>query len=249
MTVDAPGHGKSPRRLTVELAGIPGSGKSRLGRTLAEDLAQRDVVVRQPQAAVAPSVPTARRLARKAVACGAAALADPAGTGRVVAAIARSHPTRRADVAGRVVQWLVAEGIAARAAHRPGVSIVDEGLVQSLWSIGVRGDVDPVLTTLERTGRGRRADLLVTISVPPELALDRLLRRTSRHSRTQLLDEHEALGELRRGAALLDRLVEWWANRPGAGHEVVVVTGTEECGSDRGELLNRVRAAAGAVGR
>jgi hypothetical protein len=233
---------KDGPRLVVELAGIPGSGKSRRVRTLADRLSERGIAVHLPQAALAPSVPTALRLARKGLACATTTVAAPGTTARVVRGVVASRQPGPGDVAGRTVQWLVAESVARRAA-RGGVALVDEGLVQALWSIGLRGDVRPVLAALGGSRPTNRADLLVVVRVEPDLALGRLAARPSRHSRTQLLDEPDRLAELRRGAELLDELVTWWAGR-GTG-AVLALDGASDDGDDHARVLDRICATAG----
>ena len=199
---------------SVELAGIPGSGKSRRARKLVELLADRGVAVGQPQAPLAPTVPTGRRLARKARACGATLVTAPGTAARVVLGILRSGQPGAGQALGRIVQWLVTEDVGARAARRPGVSIVDEGLVQALWSIGLRGDVRPVLTALDAAPRRTPADLLVVVRLPPEVALARLAVRASRHSRTQGCSTRpNASPNWSGGPHLLDELVVWWSGR------------------------------------
>ena len=225
--------------LGVELAGIPGAGKSRLARVLAAGLAARGVVVHQPQEARGPSVPTGRRLARKSLACGAAALGDPATTARIVRAVVHSGQPGAGDVAGRVVQWLVAQHLLSGTRRRGGVSLLDEGLVQCLWSIGLRGDVAPVLEAAAASRRTSAPDMVVVVRVPPELALARLTARPSLHSRTQLLPEHERLAELQRGTLLLDRLVEWLPTaRPSA--RVLSVSRAGDGPEDHEPLLDRI---------
>jgi thymidylate kinase len=228
--------------LSVELVGIPGSGKSRRARKLTERLGDRGVTVGQPQAPLAPAVPTVRRLARKARACGATVVTEPGTAARVGLGVLRSGQPGAGQALGRVVQWLVAEDVAIRAARRPGVSIVDEGLVQALWSIGLRGDVRPVLAALDAAPRRAPADLLVVVRVPPELALARLAVRASRHSRTQLLDESERLAELERGARLLDELVVWWSGR-WPDRSVTTLDGAHDDAADHDVLLDRISAA------
>ncbi|MBM7808966.1 thymidylate kinase [Geodermatophilus bullaregiensis] len=247
MTVPVGGGG---RGLGVELAGIPGSGKSRRARALATRLTERGVVVTQPQARFAPSVPTARRVARKVRAVAGAAAGAPVATARLVGGVLRSAQPGPGDLAGRVVQVTVAQRVAARAAGETGVALVDEGLVQALWSIGLRGDVEPVLAALDAGPRRPTADLLVVVRVPPELALDRLAHRSSRHSRTQLLDERERLAELARGARLLDRLVEWWSGRAPGSCEVLTLDGSADDGADHAALVDRIcdRTTAGTPG-
>jgi hypothetical protein len=218
----------SRRGLVVELVGIPGAGKSRRVRILAETLTRRGIAVAKPQARFDPSVPTGPRLARKTLASGAAALSAPATTVRVLNGLVRSRQPGPADIAGRAVQWLVAQDVLARAARRDGVSLVDEGLIQALWSTGLRGDVSPVLAALDGSARWHSPDLLVVVRVSPEIALARLSARASRHSRTQLLGQDEQLAELRRGAELLDRLVTWWSADAPDSRQVLEVSGTDD---------------------
>ena len=235
-------------RVGVELVGLPGSGKSRRARMLAERLTERGGGVQQPQARLGPAVPAVRRLVRKAVACGAATVTAPVRTVQTVRGVVRSHQPGPADLAGRVVQLLVAQDVAARSTRGAGVCIVDEGQVQALWSIGLRGDVEPVLAALDAGGRRRPADLLVVVRVPPEVALARLARRASRHSRTQALDGRAGLAELRRGAALLDRLVDWWPGASSGTAAVLTLDGTVDDAADHEPLLDRICAAVDVAG-
>ena len=239
--------GAAPRRsrnersgVSVELAGIPGSGKSRRARALATGLAARGLTVHQPQALVAPSTPTSVRLARKAVACGAAALRDPATTARIVSAVVQSGQPGPADVAGRAVQWLVAQQIVASARRRGGITVMDEGLLQALWSIGIRGNAEPVLRALALRHRVTTPDLVVVVRVPPELALRRLTARTSRHSRTQQLAQPERLAELEQGTRLLEQLVEWWSRDAPTPPRLLSVSGADDGPADRALLVDRV---------
>jgi thymidylate kinase len=230
---------------TVELAGVPGSGKSRLARTLAAALQERGVAVGQPQRRLSPDVPRGLRLSRKALMCLSAAAAAPLHTARLAGGLARSAQDAPADLAARLVQLLVAEAVARRAAGRGQVSIVDEGVVQALWSVGLRGDVAPVLTVLDGGAAAPRADLLVVLRVPAELALARLSARDSMHSRVQLVPEPARFTEMERGIRLLDRLVEWWSGPPGAARATCVLTHAEEDSDERDRLVERICRAAG----
>lgn len=199
--------------VTVELVGIPGSGKSRLARTLAAELSSRGVPVRLPQVPFGPAVPRTRRLARKAGAMCGLALNAPRSTVQLTRAVIRSGQPGAADLAGRLVQILVAQDTAVRSLRLPGVSVLDEGLVQALWSIGIRGNVASVLAGWEPPTSPSARQLLVVLQTAPEVALERLANRTSQHSRTQLLPEQDRLDELKRGVELLDDLAAWWSSR------------------------------------
>lgn len=225
------------RNLVVEFAGIPGAGKSRLVGTFTAGLAARGVPVHQPQAPLGPATPTAQRLARKAATASATVVTGPGTTARVIAAIARSGQPSAGDVAGRVVQWLVAQRVTAGARQREAVSLVDEGIVQCLWSIGLRGDVEPVLAALA-SRRVHRPDLVVAVRVSPEVALARLTARSSAHSRTQLLPESERLPELTRGDRVLERLVEW-CSAEGA-LPVLELAGNDAAAAEHERVLDRV---------
>jgi hypothetical protein len=193
--------------------------------------------VRQPQALLGPATPTCLRLARKVLASTAAAAHDPGTSARAVRAIARSRQPGAGDVAGRVVQWLVAQRVTARARRREAVSLVDEGLIQCLWSIGLRGDLEPVLTALA-SRPVRRPDLVVVVRVDPQVALARLTARASRHSRTQLLPETEQLTELTRGDLVLERLVEWCSAE--VSIPVIDLAGNDGAAADRERILDRL---------
>ena len=236
--------GPAPGRMTVELTGIPGSGKSHLARTLVGRLAARGVPVVLPQAGMGPKVPTGRRLARKAVAVAGATVTGPVQTMALSRGLLRSGQPGRADIAGRLVQALIAQDAAARAVRREGVSILDEGLVQALWSIGLRGDVHPVLALWGAVAERPPSQLLVVLETSPDVALARLAARPSQHSRTQLLIERERLAELKRGVTLLDELVHWWSAWAGDSGQVVVV-GSEESGAEREQLIDQICASVG----
>lgn len=240
-----PGSPRAPVTYTVELAGIPGSGKSRLARALAAELHGRGLPATQPQRRLYSSVSPSLRLSRKALACLSAGAAAPAHTARLARWLAHSGQSGPADVAGRLVQLLVAEAVARQAARRPGVTIVDEGIVQALWSVALRGDVSTVLPAFDATAAAPSADLLVVLRVPAEVALARLSARHSLHSRIQLLPEPGRLVELKRGMRLLDELVEWWSSRPGSARGVYVLTEPEEDSDERERLLDRICLAAG----
>ena len=229
----------------MELVGVPGSGKTRLTRTLATELDRRDVTVTQPQRRLYTSVAPGLRLSRKAVACLSVGAAAPRHTARLAAGLARSSQGGPADVASRLVQLLVAEAVAREAASHEGVSIVDEGVLQALWSVGLRGDVAPVLELLDGVAPAPAADLLVVLRVPADLALARLSGRPSRHSRIQLIPEEARRAEMKRGMELLDDLVEWWSNGPARSERVCVLNQSEEDSDERYRLVERICRAVG----
>jgi hypothetical protein len=225
--------------LRIELAGIPGAGKTRLSRTLATGIAARGLTVTGPDQSMAPSVGAAHRVARKAVAAARVAIAEPGVTTRLARAVLRSGQPGPADVAGRFVQWQVAQSLLAAGDDGADVRIVDEGPVQCLWSLGLRGDVEPALRVLESAAGWRSADLLVVVRIDPVVAAARLGARRSQHSRIQQLPAQERHAELLRGELLLDRLVRWWGSTTGRPDRVVMADGTHTGAEHHGDLVLR----------
>src|SRR5690606_13259428 len=101
------------------------------------------------------------------------------------AAVSRQESAR--DAVAWLAQWLAVRRAIARARREPGPSLIEEGVVQSLWPLGLRARGPSVARFLERTPRWARGDLLVVVEAPADAVLERLAARSSRHSRTQRL--------------------------------------------------------------
>ncbi|MGH8968379.1 MAG: hypothetical protein ACRDV1_00365 [Actinomycetes bacterium] len=211
-----------------------------MGDAVATAIAARGVTVAQPQLPMAATVGTGRRISRKATAAAAAALRQPGLSMRLARCIRRSGQGGPGEAAARLVQWHVAQHLLGRPGSRRSVHILDEGLLQCLWSIGLRGDVEPVIGTLDASAGWREPDLLVVVRTSPVIAEQRLASRTSQHSRTQNLSGEARLPELVLGEELLDRLVRWWASDMSRHERVLEVSGAEATADERSELVRRI---------
>jgi thymidylate kinase len=207
----------------VELAGVPGAGKSTVVERLERRFRETGRPVEVATRSTDPNVAVPRRLLRKAGIVGRCAVADPVLTGALARSLVASGARPPIDLAARAVQWHVAQQHLRVGAARPGVTLLDEGIVQCLWSIGLRANIDLVLAALRRRPTWHTPDILIVLQVPVEVAAGRLAQRTSRHSRTQHLDSDAAAAELARGVALLDRVVNWWPNVVGPACQVIVI--------------------------
>jgi hypothetical protein len=98
------------------------------------------------------------------------------------------------------------------------VHVFDEGVLQALWSLALRGDPSAILRTLgDSTGRWAAPDLVIVVDPPVDLLVGRLRGRSSQHSRLQRsTDDVELHAELVRGRSLMERLVAWWEETSGA---------------------------------
>jgi thymidylate kinase len=195
---------------TVELAGIPGAGKTTLCRHVEELLETAGMAVARPLAAIGPDQPVHLRLGRKAIRVGYVSVSAPVMTARITSALARSGQPGIKELVARVAQVQVTQQALLRAASSPVLTLLDEGMLQSLWSAGLRGQrLKPMLQVMRSAPSRSFPDMVVVVNTPPQVALSRLSARGSRHSRTQTLSPDAQLAELVRGSSLLEELVDW----------------------------------------
>jgi len=191
--------------LVVELCGLPGSGKSTLAAHTCAALRASGVDAVIADLPVSAAAPASARVRRKALAAAAAAVGEPVATARVVRAVTGSGATPRQGL-GLAAQWLTVRGLQRSARARAGVSLLEEGAVQTLWSLALRataGRAEPPWMLDDWS-----PDLLVVLDAPLDMLLSRLESRPSKHSRTQRLAVERRGPELERGRLLLDLLVD-----------------------------------------
>jgi len=208
----------------VELFGLPGSGKSYLAMELLPISADIGRPINLTVACVVPAVPPPPRRPRKLGLAARQMLHRPVPSFITMRSIVMFQRPRTGGL-GRCVQWAITQRLLTSAGRSPGVHLFDEGLLQALWSVGLRGDVTPTLRSLEqRSGRYAMPDLVVTVHVSIDEIADRLAARLSRHSRLQeRLDPIARRRELARGAELVGSLVAWWEHvAPGPGRLIEI---------------------------
>jgi hypothetical protein len=216
----------SPQRI-VELCGLPGSGKSHVASVLARALLARGHEPHDVRASLGPDVGAALRVPRKLSAAVTATLAEPGAAVAIGAAVIRSQRTIAAR-ASRSLQWLVTQELLRRARRDGGVYVLDEGVVQALWSIGLRGDVERVVEALDSEPAWIGPDVLLVVRATPAAADRRLSARASTHSRTQRLPADDRLAELERGEELLDLLISWWTRSIPAEAAIVEIRNDDD---------------------
>jgi thymidylate kinase len=213
--------------ILVEFCGLPGAGKSLVAAALVDELRRRGIAARCGRAAVDPGVRRARRLPRKAAAAARAVAAEPTGTLRACVAVARSQ-RRPTDRAARALQWAATQGLFRAARRVPAVHVFDEGIVQALWSAGLRGDLGSALAALDAGATWLGPDVLAVVDVAPCIAARRLEGRASSHSRTERLSSAERPRELEAGDELLRGLVERWRRSAPPGAEIATIENADD---------------------
>lgn len=219
------------RPLVVEFLGLPGVGKSHATRLVAARLGALATPVQSAALRVNHELAPWRRVLSKFGIGAAEALGRPRRALRVGRTLARSGQRRRLDVARLLYNWLFLAGLLRRARSRQVVELLDEGIFQLLWSVGLNGG-DHVIrrcssTLLDGTPREvPMPDVVVVVEAPLEVVQARVGSRGSRAGRVDRLAESERRAALMRGVDLLAELLS---------EDVGLVDGAS------GPLLRRVR--------
>ena len=193
--------------LAVELCGLPGAGKTTVAQAARDRLAAAGVSCDLTDQDVSAAAPARRRLRRRATSALREGTTHPVQTAAAAAAVLASRQSRPRDTVAVLAQWLAVRDLLARCHRSPGVHLFEEGVLQRLWTIGLRGGHDTSARLWRNLEPARRTDLVVVLDLPASEAAARLQNRPSRHSRVQLGDPEAMLDELVRGARLLDALV------------------------------------------
>ena len=220
-TADPPVPAPARTDLVLELCGLPGSGKTSVAQAALPLFLESGHACEVVDQRVSAAVPRPRRVLRKAAMIAAVIAGDPRGAVGTTRVLGPGQPGLR-DRLAVPAQWWVAERLVLQARQRGGLALVEEGLVQALWTAGLRSTGLTPSALVSLAGRMRRADLVVHLDIPAELALERLRARPSRHSRVQRMTPSDQAAAMRHGDALLrELLAEWTRQRLG---EVVTVT-------------------------
>ncbi len=192
--------------LVVEYAGLPGAGKSTLAEHTCAAIRAAGVPCRIADAGISAAAPRPVRVLRRLALASLQVVRHPLGSARALGGL---HPitggTSRDRVAG-AVQWLAVQRLLARARGRPGVTLLEEGPVQTAWTLALRAD--PEKAGVGHWPQGNQADLLVVVEAPVAQVSRRLSTRRSRHSRTQRLAGPRRTAELMTGSRLLSGLID-----------------------------------------
>ena len=193
--------------LVVEFCGLPGSGKSAVASHTCRAMRSEGVDAYVADLPVSAAAPRPARVLRRGGLALRQVAGGPGDAARAARVVAATRPSRW-DGAALLAQLLAVQELTARARRGDRVALLEEGIVQTLWSVGLRSSVDRQDRLVDWLALTTRADVVVLVDAPTGTVLDRLAARRSRHSRTQRLAPDQRLRELTLGRGLLDGLLE-----------------------------------------
>lgn len=196
------------RTVIIEFFGMPGAGKSVLAEQLTWVLSEQGEPARLITEAVAPAVGVPRRYVRKGLMAVSQGLRRPLAASRVLLALSRSEQSGASQVLRRWLELMVTQTIMRRSKPQE-MAILDQGLLQAIWSIGIHGKYQGPIETLAATSSAWQfPDLVVVVEVPLAQIASRLDARTSRHSRLQHLDLADQKRQQERGRLLIHAILK-----------------------------------------
>lgn len=193
--------------LVVEFCGLPGSGKSTIAMHTRNAIATRGLSCDVVDAGISASAARQRRVALRLRSSLRESTRHPLSTLDAASRIAASGQESPRDAMAVLAQWLAVRDLVVRARRSGGLHLLEEGMLQTLWTLLLRARNDPSRRLWRSSPLGSRSDLIVMVDTPVTLVQGRLEARESRHSRTQRLPAGLLRPELDRGRELLERLV------------------------------------------
>ena len=209
--------------MVIELCGLPGAGKTTLADAVVGTLRAQGIDASVGDRAVSAAAP------RRGDSCGRPW--PRAGPCSPIPSPRRASPGCSAEASTAVVtRWRSRSSGGSpgrsswRAGGAPGVVVLEEGVVQALWSAGLRSSRTSAAELVATADGSAVPDLVVLLDVPTQLATDRIGARDSRHSRVQRVSDSEQPGLMQAGAVLLDELIDQWRGR--GLSDILVLDGT-----------------------
>jgi len=173
------------RSVIVEFVGMPGSGKSTLARATARLLRARGTQVWEPTYLLDHQTAPGLRQLRKLTYATRGLLANRSAAVAFSAAALRSEQRHARDLGSVTLNWWYLLDVHRRAASTSGVHLLDQGLLQALWSLGYAArNPETVLDGASMLlPRVRAPYVVVSLRVGHEIAFERLRARPNGASR------------------------------------------------------------------
>lgn len=192
--------------MIVEFFGLPGAGKSTLAAALVTALRTSGDPASSPSSMVGSDVSAPLRYVRKSTRIGSSVVRRPAASFRLLRSIAESEQESKTQVGKRWGDFMLAQAFLSQQPSGGSV-VLDQGFMQAVWSIGLRGRLESPLQTLSgTTDAWSRPDRVIVVEAPLDQLAKRLRARASRHSRVQD-SGRSTVAELDRARDLMSHLL------------------------------------------
>lgn len=202
--------------MIIEFFGLPGVGKSTLADQLRSSLHDAGYSARVTTRNVGPKARAISRYFRKMLMILLMLVRHPRAATQVLRSLRHSNQRPPVQAWHRWVDWMVAQALLVEGPSS-GFAILEQGSLQAIWSMGIRGDLGGPLDAIVQTRHSwLMPDVVVAVEAPLDQISARLDARGSQHSRLQE-DGHLHQGELDRAERLMS----------------AVLTGTESIGLSR----------------
>jgi thymidylate kinase len=180
---------EQPRGFVIEFAGLPGSGKSTLAHALAARLRQGHELVSEPTYELNHRSRRWHRVTTKTLCILQCVLTNPHGSLEAVLSVARTGQRSWRDLLNTTLNMLYICGLRRAVAKRPGTHVLDQGVLQQIWSIRFSASRSVPVAGFGRLGRacfgGGSGGAVVFVDVKPETVMERLSVRSGQASRLE----------------------------------------------------------------
>jgi thymidylate kinase len=170
--------------MIVEFLGLPGAGKSTLSQLAAEALAERGIAVECANRMLASGVGPTRRWLRKSGCVIDGLVCAPHDLGNAIRSVNRTRQRSLSELLHTTFNWLLVTALVRRAARSPKVVLLDQGVAQALWSIGLSAQGEAWQDIMRRAASLAPApDMIVLVNADPSNIASRLAARPRNRSR------------------------------------------------------------------
>jgi hypothetical protein len=228
---------------SVEFLGMPGSGKSALSRRVGELLSELGIQIDQTTYSLAHGCSRPRRIAHKAFYALRGILFNPKYSILSSFRIARTGQRSAIDFIKVSFNWLFVSSVMRHYSGFAGVTLVDEGSCQALWSIGFSAESELKLLEMENLAALMPMPGILVIVETDLRCIEARLRTRERHD-SRIEKSTSGISEaLWPAVSILDEVISMLEPLWGQ-YNVRVIRVKNDCADD---LERNARRIAGAV--
>jgi len=207
----------------IEFVGLPGVGKSTLSRAVATELETRGTKVHEP-IYKRDTYSTHGRIASKARLACRNLIRDPKITLTTTRNIRQSNQQSLSDLVRVLFNLHYVTGVTTTSQSRAGVTLLDQGILQARWSVGLRS-TQPIIEAIKTAEipDALLPDLVVFVEASDTTIANRLTTRTD--GDTRFTPNTDAFERAREGYSVIKSLANTTSNIP---HTITIENENQE---------------------